>query len=126
MPIYFSSVLFQIERLNLIEDSKLSPDTHSAFADALQQLWQHAAVLLIDDSIESSQWFLGLYSALVKATCCSVDSFSNAQIIYVRTLLLITIKLVLLHEHTLECIFNLSCIQVLTLKSVFISLFFES
>lgn len=87
VPIYFPSVLFQIERLNLIEDNKLSPDTDSAFADALQQLWQHAAALLIDDSIESSQWFLGLYSALVEATCCSVDSFSNAQIIYVRTLL---------------------------------------
>lgn len=110
VPIYFPSVLFQIERLNLIEDSKLSPDTDSAFADALQQLWQHAAVLLIDDSLESSQWFLGLYSALVEATCCSVDSFSNAQIIYVRMLLLITIKVVLLHEHTLECIFNLSCV----------------
>lgn len=99
MSIYFPSVLFQIERLNLIEDSKLSPDTDSAFADALEQLWQHVAVLLIDDSIESSQWFLGLYSALVKATCCSVDSFSNAQIIYVRMLLLITIKFCYMSIH---------------------------
>lgn len=84
--------MFQIERLNLIEDSKLSPDTDSAFAGALHQLWQHVAVLPIDESSESSQWFLGLYSALVKATCCSVNSFNNAQIIYVRSLLHINVN----------------------------------